>query len=48
MLYYIHNIRKEENKMTKTDRIVIVERAVQNRAEFNNIGKLSQRTENQK
>lgn len=47
MLYYIHNIRKGENKMTKTDRVVIVERAVQNRAEFNNIGKLS-KSEKQK
>lgn len=33
--------------MTKTDRIVIVERTVQNRAEFNNIGKLS-KSEKQK
>src|SRR5699024_12478013 len=33
--------------MTKTDRVVIVERAVQNRAEFNNIGKLS-KSEKQK
>lgn len=33
--------------MTKTDRVVIVERAVQNRAEFNSIGKLS-KSEKQK
>ena len=34
MLYYIHNIRKGENKMTKSDRVVILERAVQNKTEY--------------
>lgn len=33
--------------MTKTDRVIIVERAVKNRAEFNNIGKLG-KSEKQK